>query len=256
MFSSLTLGCVRGVCTRPVAVGLWAGFLDCAGVGPLIGVLGPVVVMGPGGYAVVAGRAARVLIARMVVGPAVVSVDELADALWGETVPASVAVTVRSHLSRLRTMLREAAGYDPIAAYPGGYRLTVPAADIDAGRFEAAVAEARALPAIEAAPALREALSLWRGPAFGDLRYEQFAAGEAARLEEVRLIAVAARFEAELRSGRVRDTIAELASLTEQHPLRQDLIGLHMRALHHTGRQRDALAATTGTGPPSSTSPG
>lgn len=203
--------------------------------------LGPLEVGGLEGSRSVEGRVARVLLARLVVGPVAVSVDELADAVWGETVPATMVGTLKSHVSRLRSRLREVVGYDPIASYPGGYRLAVPASEIDAGRFEVSVNAARSGSPHEAAVLLREALSLWRGPAFGDLRYEDFAAGEAARLEQLRLIALEACLDAELRIGRGLDILAELASLVRQHPLRERLAGLHMQALHVHGRQRDAL---------------
>lgn len=184
---------------------------------------------------------ARLLLARLVVGPGVVSVDELADVVWGESVPATLAGTLKSHVSRLRSRLRHAVGYDPIASYPGGYRLVVSPSEIDAGRFESSVTTARSLPSREAADVLRQALSLWRGPAFGDLRYEGFAAGEAARLEELRLVALEACLDADLRTGLRPDTLAELASLVRQHPLRERLAWLNMQALHLEGRQRDAL---------------
>lgn len=210
---------------------------------PAIGVLGPLLVREPDGARPIGGRVPRLLLARLVVGPSVVSIDELADAAWGDDQPASLETTLTSHVSRLRTTLRAVVGYDPISSHPGGYRLTIPAEDVDAGRFEHAVLTARSQPAAAAARLLREALALWRGSAFGDLRYEGFAAGEAARLEELRLVAIEDRVDADLRLGRHRDLVAEMAALVTQHPLRERLTALEMRALHADGRHRDALRA-------------
>ena len=70
----------------------------------------------------------------------------------------------------------------------------------------------------EAAELLSEALALWRGPALADLRYESFAQGEIARLEELRLVANENRIEAELGLGRQAQVIGELEALIAEHP--------------------------------------
>ena len=48
----------------------------------------------------------------------------------------------------------------------------------------------------------RRGLALWRGPALADFRYEAFAQAEAGRLEELRLVCLEERIEAELALGR------------------------------------------------------
>jgi hypothetical protein len=45
---------------------------------------------------------------------------------------------------------------------------------------------------------LEQALDLWRGPALADFAYHEFARLEAERLEELRLVALEQRIEAEL----------------------------------------------------------
>lgn len=202
-----------------------------------ISVLGPIELAGRA----VHGRVPRVVLARLIVGPGAVSVDELAEAAWGDAPPASVRSTLKSHVSRLRTALRAAVGYDPIASHPGGYRLTVADVDLDVRVFEAAVLRARGQSSNDKAATLREALLLWRGPAFDELRYEDFAAGESARLEELRLLAIEDRIEADLALGRHREALADLLALVDEHPLRERLVVACMRALHADGRQRDAL---------------
>jgi hypothetical protein len=48
---------------------------------------------------------------------------------------------------------------------------------------------------------LRLASSVWRGPALADFRYEPFAQAEIARLEELRLVSLEERIEADLALG-------------------------------------------------------
>ena len=90
---------------------------------------------------------------------------------------------------------------------------------------------------------LADALGLWRGPALQDVRYEQFAIGEAERLEELRLACLGARIDADLALGRHADLVGELQALVAEHPLREPLRAQLMLALYRCGRQADALAA-------------
>jgi hypothetical protein len=101
---------------------------------------------------------------------------------------------------------------------------------------EAAGAEQR-----RAAELLREALDLWRGPPLADLSEEEFAVAEIRRLEELRLVALERRVEADLAIGRHAELIPELEALVQEHPLRERLRGALMRALYAAGRQADAL---------------
>ena len=114
-------------------------------------------------------------------------------------------------------------------------------------RFERLAAEGRdALARGDHAAASRllaDALGLWRGPALQDVRYEQFALGEAERLEELRLACLGARIDADLALGRHADLVGELQALVAEHPLRESLRAQLMLALYRCGRQADALAA-------------
>ena len=76
-----------------------------------------------------------------------------------------------------------------------------------------------------------------------DFEYEQFAQSEIGRLEALRLEAIGARIEADLRCGRTRELVHELESLVRLHPLREELTGQLMLALYRSGRQVDALRA-------------
>jgi DNA-binding SARP family transcriptional activator len=169
----------------------------------------------------------------------VVSQDALIDQVWGERPPGAAVAQVHNCVARLRRAL----GAEVLVRRPPGYVLHARPEEIDSRRFEHAVAAARALEPAERAAALREALSMWRGAALADLAYEPFAAGEAARLEELRLIAVEERIEAELELGRHAALVAELEALVARHPLRERLRAAQMLALYRSRRKPDALQA-------------
>ena len=139
--------------------------------------------------------------------------------------------------------LRKALGREAIETRPPGYVLRVDPGAIDARRFERLVHEARPLPPAERSAALRDALGLWRGPAFADLAFESFLQDEIARLDELRLTALEDRLEAEIELGRHDEVIADAAALGSQHPDRERLCRLLMLALHRAGRQQEALDA-------------
>src|SRR5262249_22539995 len=118
---------------------------------------------------------------------------------------------------------------------------------LDALRFEHLVAEGRRLraggDAAGASQALRTADALWRGNALADVAHENFAAQEAARLEEERVAATEERVDADLALGLQASLVGELEALTRAHPLRERLWGQLMVALYRSGRQAEALRA-------------
>ena len=179
----------------------------------------------------------------------VVSTDHLIDALWGERPPAKAQATLRVYLSRLRASLQAAAGDDApplLVSQPPGYVLSLPPDATDAARFEALLAAGTAdLPdrPLDASAHLHAALDLWRGPAFAEFTYDDFAAQEIARLEELRLVALGSRIDADLRRGEHGGLVAELQSLTRQHPAREALHAQLMRVLAAEGRRPEALQA-------------
>src|SRR5262249_4368213 len=86
-------------------------------------------------------------------------------------------------------------------------------------------------------------LALWRGPAYAEVAYEDFARGEAERLEELRVTAIETKLEAELTLGRQDGLVAELQAMVTEHPLRERFRAQLMTALYRRGRQADALDA-------------
>ncbi|NUP49742.1 MAG: AfsR/SARP family transcriptional regulator, partial [Catenulispora sp.] len=69
-----------------------------------------------------------------------------------------------------------------------------------------------------------------------------FAVAPAARLDELRLAALIDRLDAELRLGQAAEALAELEALGAEHPLRENIAALHVKALYAVGRQAEALA--------------
>ena len=173
-----------------------------------------------------------------------VSRDRLVDAVWGsQPVPGS-AHRLEALVSRLRNSLGEEAG-SRIETTPGGYQLRVEAGELDVDRFERLLASGRRALAKgdneRALACLRDALEQWRGPAFGELVYEPLAGAEAARLEETRLDALEALFEAQLRCGRPQEVMPQIEAVVAANPLREHARAQLMRALYGCGRQADAL---------------
>ncbi|SOC56883.1 BTAD domain-containing putative transcriptional regulator [Ornithinimicrobium cerasi] len=171
-----------------------------------------------------------------------VSADTLAEALWGEDPPPSAAKVVQGCVARLRRRL----GPRAILTGPGGYRLVVPAEDVDAGRFQRLVHRARELLAVghadQAAYAVDEALALWRGHPLRDLEDWGPGRGEAQRLVELRLNAEELRLDALLASGRHAQVLPEATLRVREEPLREHRWAVLARAHYQSGRQAEALA--------------
>jgi predicted ATPase/DNA-binding SARP family transcriptional activator len=205
-----------------------------------IGILGPLDVRDEAARPVeVAGRRLRALLVRLAAEAGrPVSAERLLDDLWDGAPPAGGGNALQALVSRLRGV----AGRDVVEHGPGGYRLGIDPAEVDAVAFERGVAAARAEddPARRAG-GLRAVLALWRGPALADVADADFAYGIVTRLEELRLAAVEDRVEAELALGRPVPPVAELEPLAAANPLRERLRGQFMRALYAAGRQAEAL---------------
>src|SRR5687767_594791 len=173
----------------------------------------------------------------------VVSVDRLVDDLWGEQAPGTATKTLQVYISRLRKEL----GQSVVLTRGGGYVLDIDADRLDAERFERLTGDGRdALErgdARRAGDLLREALGLWRGPPLGDLAYEPFAQSHVGRLDELRLVALEQRIEADLALGEHAALIPELETLVREHPARERLRAQLILALYRSGRQADALAS-------------
>jgi DNA-binding SARP family transcriptional activator len=171
----------------------------------------------------------------------VVSSDRLIDELWSHEAPESAAAALQASVSRLRKAL--GGGSELLATVAPGYVLRVRPEQLDLQRYEALVAQASAEEPAAAADSLRAALSLWRGPPLAEFAYEPFAATAIGRLEELRLLALEKRIDADLELGRQGDLVPELEVLVSEHPLRERFRAQLMLALYRAGRQAEALEA-------------
>jgi DNA-binding SARP family transcriptional activator len=209
--------------------------------------LGPLLVRRGGVVTPVTRAKERAVLAALLLGAGrAVSLDELAEALWGSSPPRSARVTLQNYVRRLRSALADGGG-SRISTLPHGYLMSVAAGELDASRFEALQDAAREAAREgawdQAAAQLRAALALWRGEPLADVPSELLALREVPRLTEMRLQAVEARIDADLHLGGHGQVIGELRQLVGVHPLRERLHALLMLALYRDGQQAEALAA-------------
>jgi DNA-binding SARP family transcriptional activator len=138
----------------------------------------------------------------------VISTSRLIDEVWAEDPPDTASNVVQGYVSQLRKEL----GRDAIETRGPGYVLRLDREALDLHRFERLVSEGTELlergRAEDAAVLLQE--SLWRGPALADVADEGVLRQAAARLDELRLVALERRTEADLASGRHADLVGEL----------------------------------------------
>jgi DNA-binding SARP family transcriptional activator len=169
----------------------------------------------------------------------VVSTDRLIDGLWSGEAPASAQKVLQGYVSQLRRTLPA----ETIATRGSGYVLAT--SETDAREFERLVDAASALGPAEAAPLLRRALGLWRGPALAEFEYEDWAQAQIARLHEQRLVALEERIEADLELGRHSQVVAELEVLVAEHPCANACAGSSWsRSTAVAGKQTRSAQAT------------
>jgi DNA-binding SARP family transcriptional activator len=174
----------------------------------------------------------------------VVPSDRLAEALWPDGIPRTAAKAIQVYVSALRKTLGPRR--DALETRGPGYVLKVAPGELDLHDFEQLLARARGEEPAARAETLRAALALWRGAPLSEFAYEAFVQPEAARLEELRQLALEERAEAELELGRGPELVAELQALVAERPLQERPLALLMRALYRAGRQSDALEAYRG----------
>jgi DNA-binding SARP family transcriptional activator len=182
----------------------------------------------------------------------VVSTSQLTRALWvPERRPATARKMVQNAVCGLRRMLMtegpEVDGRQApaLVTRSPGYILSVDPWSVDLFVFEHKLAEGRnrlheGAPG-EASVLLREAVSLWRGPALEDIAEAGLQWPELDIINEARLNAMEELFQAELEIGRHRAILNQLELLTAAEPFRERACAQLMLALYRCGRQTDAL---------------
>ena len=210
-------------------------------------ILGPVEVVVGGRPLGVGGPRQRRLLAFLILNAnRAVSADALIDALWGAD-RAGSDNRLAMAIARLRRSLAliSGAASPVLRTVSGGYLLSIPSGELDADVFRDRVGEGRR--ALEhgdptrASAALGQALELWRGPPLAEVAFESFAQVEIRRLEELHLVALENRIEADLQLGRHAEVVGELEGLLAENPSRECLAEQLMLALYRSGRQAEAL---------------
>jgi DNA-binding SARP family transcriptional activator len=215
----------------------------------LMRVLGPFEVQMNGGRPVDLGgpRQRAVLGVLLSARGEVVSVDRLIEDLWNGEAPPRAIASLQAYVSNLRRVLEpDRQPRTPariLVSAPPGYAIRLPDDAVDAWRFEELLAAARDAHPERAREHLRAALTLWRGAAYAEFADESWATAEAARLEELRLVARELLIDALLRTGDAARAAPQAEVLVRQHPLREEGWRLLALALWAGGRQADALAA-------------
>jgi predicted ATPase/DNA-binding SARP family transcriptional activator len=215
-------------------------------------ILGPLEVEDDSGRPVELGSSKQqALLALLSIHPnIVISMDRIILELWGDSPPLDGRGNVHVHIARLRSTLeperlKGAPGRLIVTEAPG-YVLRIDPEDVDAFRFERLVAEARAEIGDDSRSArktIHTALDLWRGSPLSGQALEEFAQSEIRRLEEVHLSGLELMYEASIDVGEHGAVIPGLEKLVAEHPLREGLVALLMRALAGSGRQTEALRA-------------
>ncbi|NUT31649.1 MAG: tetratricopeptide repeat protein [Hamadaea sp.] len=190
----------------------------------------------------VTGVKPRQLLATLLLTPGrTVSVDQLIEVLWPVDPPRSAAANIQTYVSGLRTSL----GDEHVVRCPPGYAVAVGSADLDVTRFLHDAEEAARLRRLgrlaEAQHVLEGALDLWRGQPLADLPASPLWRVELDQLAERRLTAISDLLDLRIRLGDAESAVARLRGLTAEHPLREGLWALLIRALVTVGRRADAL---------------
>ena len=228
-----------------------------------LGVLGPASAMVDGDPVPLGAHRLRSLLAVLVLWKAQTTpAERIIDVLWEGAPSPGASNTLQGYVASLRRVLephrQPRAASSVLVHEAGGYRLRVRPEQVDADRFEALVVAAntfvQALPdpsrpvlagdpsAAEALQAdLAEAMTLWRGDAFGDLGDFTPAVTERRRLEALRVDGRSASIVVDLALGRSHGAAAALEELVSAHPLREQLWGLWAVALVRCDRQAHAL---------------
>lgn len=209
-------------------------------------ILGSLEVRGRSGVVDLGGDKRRKLLAILLLNAnLVVPVERIVDELWADP-PATARRQVYNQAAAVRRRL-VGAGFPPttLVTEPGGYRIQLGAATLDADVARRYLSEADRATADgrhdDAIRLLSDAAALWRGNSLAGLS-TPLIDSVAARLDEERIAAVEKLAELRLATGEGPSLVSDLKEYVSRYPLRESLRGTMMLALYHSGRQAEALA--------------
>jgi DNA-binding SARP family transcriptional activator len=166
--------------------------------------------------------------------------------LWADSPPHQWENALQAHISRLRRRIEAVADGRAarLVVQHSGYCLQTSEDAVDAKVFMRELNTARFLGSTDpraATDKLRDALSLWRGKAFGLVIQGPLCRTVAQRYENAQLIGLETLFDLELRSGRHTDIIPMLSELVEAPSMNERFCEQLMIALYRSGQQARAL---------------
>ena len=184
----------------------------------------------------------RVILSALVVRRgSVIPADVLADALWNESPPRTWPKVVQGAVVRLRKTL----GADAVASVQGGYRLDLPAGQLDLDVFQERIEQARMHQAsgnhARAFVEFGDALRLWRGTPLPDALDWSPGRDESRRLDELHQMAEEDRVETGVAIGRAQISSRKHGGWPTSTPSANDVGSCWRRRSTAAGRQVEAL---------------
>jgi predicted ATPase/DNA-binding SARP family transcriptional activator len=211
-----------------------------------VSLLGPIEARLDGVRVTPGSMAQRVVLAALALSAGrVVAAAQLIDALWPGDPPANPRGNLQTYVSRLRRVI----GAERLTHSSAGYRLQLEPDQVDIGRAESLVAEARThrgRDPTRAAELMGEALAVWRGDPLSDLTDPLAFAPAIARLSAWREQLRQEWFQLRLDAGQASQALPSLKEAVLADPMSEELHLLLVRALHQTGRTPEALRLAEG----------
>jgi DNA-binding SARP family transcriptional activator len=214
-------------------------------------VLGPLEVLRDGiDHAPTTPKVLQLLAVLMMHPGKMVHIDTLIRELWSDNPPRTVRTTLHTYVYHLRRCIEQnnlaTDAEELLSTRQSGYTLHIDPAQVDVHDFdrlhELGYERQDAGDHAAAADAYRAALHLWSGVPLANLPCGPVLSAYRTELLEQKRSVLHLRFEAEIVSGRHRELIGELRSLTTGSPLDETLHAQLMRVLGRSGRRSDAMA--------------
>jgi predicted ATPase/DNA-binding SARP family transcriptional activator len=194
-----------------------------------------------GGELITVGRGStlNLLAGLLVHANETISVDALAELIWGSAQPAHPRAAVHSKVSRLRRLL----GENIIETAGHSYILRADPEQLDLLRFNDLLSRAAGAGSPEdARDALAGAIELWRGAPLSNIDSATLLNETVQGLTERYLVACEQWADVCSRLGQPAVVAERLTPVVAGHPFRESLAWHLLIALHRTGRRADALA--------------
>ncbi|MBO3745360.1 hypothetical protein J5X84_04710 [Streptosporangiaceae bacterium NEAU-GS5] len=176
-----------------------------------------------------------------------VSVDDIAEFLWGDDLPASAPNIIQTYVHRLRSVLdpdrarKSRSGWLTTAG--SGYVSRVTADELDLLRFRALAGDARREQSLSV---MLEALDLWRGPCLAGSEPRVRTHPWVRAVDQERVSAVLAAATMARESARSADVVGHLRVVAAQEPLNEPVHAHLIRILAESGATEEAMACYDG----------